>query len=287
MYETKDSYNTIKIIFEDNYFILYLYKNFLMKKTALILGGSSGIGLATAKILAKNNWNLIIVHRDRRANMPEIEKHFDEIRAYGAKLLTINNNACDNKGQNEIISEIKSNNINSINALVHSIADGNIGSFTLNTERKTDEYGLARTINAMGSSFVIWTQLLIENKFLSENGRILGFTSEGSSKVLNQYGAVGMAKATLEAACRYLAVELAPKKITVNLLNPGVMLTNAIKVFPNVTKFVNKAIERNPSGRLTTPEDIAKVAEFILSDNAAWITGEIIRVDGGEQLISI
>jgi len=139
----------------------------------------------------------------------------------------------------------------------------------------------------MGSSFVIWTQLLIENKFLSENGRILGFTSEGSSKVLNQYGAVGMAKATLEAACRYLAVELAPKKITVNLLNPGVMLTNAIKVFPNVTKFVNKAIERNPSGRLTTPEDIAKVAEFILSDNAAWITGEIIRVDGGEQLISI
>lgn len=258
-----------------------------MKKTALILGGSSGIGLATAKILANNNWDLIIVHRDRRANMPEIEKHFDEIKSFGAKLLTINNNACDNKGQNEIISEITNNKINSINALIHSIADGNIGSFTLNTERKTDEYGISRTINAMGSTFVIWTQLLIENKLLVNNGRILGFTSEGSQMVLNQYGAVGMAKATLEAACRYLAVELAPKKITVNLLNPGVMLTNAIKIFPKVNEFITKAIERNPSGRLTQPEDIAKVAEFILSDNAQWITGEIIRVDGGEQLISI
>ncbi len=139
----------------------------------------------------------------------------------------------------------------------------------------------------MGSTFVIWTQLLIENKLLVNNGRILGFTSEGSQMVLNQYGAVGMAKATLEAACRYLAVELAPKKITVNLLNPGVMLTNAIKIFPKVNEFITKAIERNPSGRLTQPEDIAKVAEFILSDNAQWITGEIIRVDGGEQLISI
>lgn len=258
-----------------------------MKKTALILGGSSGIGLATAKILAKHNWNIVIVHRDRRANMPEIEKHFDEIKSYGANLLAINSNACDNKGQNEIISEIKSNNISSLNALVHSIADGNIGSFTLNTERKTDEYGISRTINAMGSTFVIWSQLLIENNLLSDNGRILGFTSEGSQMVLNQYGAVGMAKATLEAACRYLAVELAPKKITVNLLNPGVMETNAIKVFPNVAEFVRKAKERNPSGRLTNPEDIAKVAEFMLSENSAWITGEIIRVDGGEQIISL
>jgi len=260
-----------------------------MRKTALILGGSSGIGLATAKILAKNNWNIIIVHRDRRANMPAIEKHFDEIKNYGANLLTINNNACDAKGQEEIIIEIKTKikDFTSVNALIHSIADGNIGSFTLNTVRKTDEYGISRTINAMGSSFVVWTQLLISNNLLSDNGRILGFTSEGSQMVLNQYGAVGMAKATLEAACRYLAVELAPKGITVNLLKPGVMETNAIKIFPDVAEFVRKAKQRNPSGRLTTPEDIAKVAEFILSDNAAWITGEIIRVDGGEQLISI
>jgi len=258
-----------------------------MKKTALILGGSSGIGLATAKILAKNNWNLIIVHRDRRANMPTIDEHFNEIKSLGVNLLTINNNACEPKCQQEILTDINKNNITKIDALVHSIADGNIGSFTQNTDRKTDDYGIARTINAMGSTFVTWTQLLIQNNLLSNGGRVLGFTSEGSYRVLNQYGAVGMAKAALEASCKYLAVELAPKAITVNLLNPGVMITNAIKIFPNVTQFINKALERNPSGRLTTPEDVANVAEFILSEKAKWITGEIIRVDGGEQLISI
>lgn len=260
-----------------------------MKKTALILGASSGIGLATAKILAKNNWNIIIVHRDRRGNMPVIEPHFEEIKSYGATLLTINNNACEAKGQEEIIAEIKSNNkdFKTINALIHSIADGNIGSFTLPTERKTDEFGILRTMNSMGSSFVTWTQLLLKNELLSDNGRILGFTSEGSQKVLDQYGAVGMAKSALESACRYLAIELAPKRITVNLLNPGVIETPAIKIFPSVAEFVKKAKIRNPSGRLTTPEDVANVAEFILSEKAAWITGEIIRVDGGEQIIGL
>jgi enoyl-[acyl-carrier protein] reductase III len=260
-----------------------------MKKTALILGASSGIGLATAKILAKNNWNIVIVHRDRRANLPAIENHFEEIREYGATLLAINNNACDTKGQEDIIAEIKkhSKDFSSIQALIHSIADGNIGSFTLDTERKTDGEGILRTINSMGSSFVVWTQLLIKNNLLSDNGRVLGFTSEGSQKVLNQYGAVGMAKATLEAACRYLAIELAPRGITVNLLSPGVIETPAIKVFPSIAEFVKKAKVRNPSGRLTTPEDVAKVAEFMLSENAAWITGEIIRVDGGEQIIGL
>ena len=94
-----------------------------MKKTALILGASSGIGLATAKILAGNNWNIIIVHRDRRGNMPAIEPHFDEIRSFGATLLTINNNACENKGQEEIIAEIKSgiHDFNKINGFCNNI----------------------------------------------------------------------------------------------------------------------------------------------------------------------
>jgi enoyl-[acyl-carrier protein] reductase I len=245
--------------------------------------------LATAKVLAKNNWNIIIVHRDRRGNMPAIEPHFEEIKSYGATLLTINNNACESKGQEEIIAEIIANNeiFNTIHALVQSIADGNIGSFTLETERKTDEYGIARTMNSMGSSLVTWTQLLLKHNLLADKGRILGFTSEGSQKVLEQYGAVGMAKAAQEAACRYLAIELAPRGITVNLLNPGVIETPAIKIFPTVAEFVNRAKLRNPSGRLTCPEDVANVAEFILSEKAAWITGEIIRVDGGEQILGL
>jgi NAD(P)-dependent dehydrogenase (short-subunit alcohol dehydrogenase family) len=86
---------------------------------------------------------------------------------------------------------------------------------------------------------------------------------------------------------RYMAVELARQGIRVNLVNAGVTDTNALKVFPGYENFIRKAKERNPSGRLTTPEDVARVIAFLASEDSAWITGSVITVDGGEQLISL
>ena len=100
------------------------------------------------------------------------------------------------------------------------------------------------------------------------------------------YAAVGAAKSALEAISRYLASEFAKHKITVNLLSPGVAITPALRPFVNKEQLIQTALNKNPSGRLTLPEDVAKAVYVISQPESSWITGEIIKVDGGEQLIS-
>ena len=84
-----------------------------------------------------------------------------------------------------------------------------------------------------------------------------------------------------------MAVELAGRKITVNLINAGITDTRALLAFPNYQNLIEKARLRNPSGRLTSTEDIAKVIFLLCQNESEWITGEVIRVDGGEQLLNI
>jgi enoyl-[acyl-carrier protein] reductase I len=139
----------------------------------------------------------------------------------------------------------------------------------------------------MGLNFLEWSRILIQHNFLKPSSRIIGLTSEGSKSVLSGYAAVACAKATLETACKYLAVKLAARKITVNLINAGITETKALSRLPDYDVFITRAKKRNPSGRLTQPEDVAKVVFLMCLDESAWITGEVIRVDGGEQLLSV
>jgi enoyl-[acyl-carrier protein] reductase III len=143
------------------------------------------------------------------------------------------------------------------------------------------------TINSMSLSFVKWTKKLVDFGFLSSNSRVIGFTSEGSNKVLKNYVAVGMAKSALETACKYMAVELAPLRINVNLINAGIILSKSVDLLDKNKTFILDAVKRNPFGRLTIPQDVSKVVAFLLSEDSNWITGQIITVDGGEQLLSI
>ena len=118
-------------------------------------------------------------------------------------------------------------------------------------------------------------------------GRIIGITSFGSSRVFSEYGVIGVSKAAIEALIRYLAVELAPKGIIVNAVSPGIVATDALKFFPiDVQKTLQKAAERTPARRVTTPEDVARVVAFLCSDDAAMIVGQTIVVDGGWSILA-
>jgi enoyl-[acyl-carrier protein] reductase I len=255
-----------------------------MKPCALILGASGAFGRAMTESLAAKGYDFYLVYRERRVNADAAEKYFDRFREMGSRIVTFNGNINDENLQQEVIVSIK-NDRSSIQLYVHSVADGNIGTVFAEDERKLDIQGYVRTFTSMAASFPGWAQLIQSHDLFASGARIVGLTSEGSYRVLDKYMAVGMAKAALEASCRYMAVEMAQKRITVNLINAGITDTPALKVFPGYEEMIAKAKARNPHGRLTEPADIARVIAFLASPDSAWITGTIIRVDGGEQLI--
>ncbi|MEI6852201.1 MAG: SDR family oxidoreductase [Bacteroidota bacterium] len=261
-------------------------------KWVFILGGSSGFGLASARLFADKGYNLFIVHRDRKGNMPEIERSFQLMREKGISVVNINTNVNTADGQEQIIAKLKETlkETEKICVFLHSLADGNInpliGSLSKNSFfTLLSEDDITHTIHAMGSSFLLWSRLLHDHGFFHNPARIIGITSEGSHKVIPGYAAVAAAKSVLESGCRYLASELAPFGITTNLINAGITETPALKAIPSSQKIIETAIRRNPFKRLTLPEDVAKVICLLATDEAGWINGEIIRVDGGEQLM--
>ena len=129
---------------------------------------------------------------------------------------------------------------------------------------------------------MIGMTLIQQNKF-SETIQNLAFTSEGSSKAWKGYGAVSIAKASLESLMRQMALEYAPLGIRSNCIQAGATLTKAFEQIPNSSQLAEAAKKRNPFKRLTTPKDVANVVGLMCSDKAQWINGTIIKVDGGES----
>jgi NAD(P)-dependent dehydrogenase (short-subunit alcohol dehydrogenase family) len=98
------------------------------------------------------------------------------------------------------------------------------------------------------------------------------------------YAAVAAAKVALESLSRSIALEFAPFGIRCNVIQAGITQTPALAAIPGSDHMKANAQLRNPFGRLTTPQDVANVIGLLASDEAAWINGEVIRVDGGEHI---
>lgn len=253
---------------------------------ALILGGSSGLGLATAKKLAKHGLNICVIHRNSRSQIAEIENQFEEIRNENVNFLNFNIDAINSERRSQTILKIHEELSESgkIKVMVHSIAKGNLKPMfsKLNQELKNDDFQI--TLNAMAISLYDWFKALFEAKLFSEDARIISFTSEGNSKPIPNYAAVSAAKVTLEAINRNIALEFASSGIKANCIQAGVTDTFSLQLIPDCEKIKQTTIKRNPFQRLTTPEDIANVVYLLCKDEAKWINGTIIKVDGGESL---
>jgi NAD(P)-dependent dehydrogenase (short-subunit alcohol dehydrogenase family) len=299
----------------------------------VILGGSSGFGLATAQRLAELGMSLCVVHRDRRALLREIEPEFARIRARGVQLVTFNRDALDAGVRDGILDALRDalGAGGRVRVLLHSIAFGHLkllaperpaarrgasdlaAKLGVDPERlraaaselfragadelvgladptdygrggALDEEDLARTIHAMGTSLVGWTQALLGRGLFAADARVFGLTSEGNAVAWKGYAAVGAAKCALESVARSLAVELAPFGVRTNVIQAGVTDTPALRAIPGSDQLKAQARLRNPFGRLTTPSDVANVIALLCTDEAAWINGEVIRVDGGEHV---
>ena len=143
---------------------------------------------------------------------------------------------------------------------------------------------MARTIYAMGTSLLTWMQRVHAAGLFAPDARVIGLTSEGNEVAWRGYAAVAAAKSALESVSRAIAVEFGPYGIRSNIVQPGVTDTPALRVIPGAARMKAGALRRNPLGRLTTPEDVADVVFLLCLDEARWVNGALIRVDGGEHV---
>jgi enoyl-[acyl-carrier protein] reductase III len=259
---------------------------------ALILGASSGFGAATGLALARHGFDIFGVHLDRRATLAHAERVLCDIRALGREAVFFNVNAADPERRDEVIQACRQRlsgqpDGTCIHCLLHSLAFGTLKPYIARTgEPVIRPADMNMTLDVMAHSLVYWVQDLLAARLLGKGARVFAMTSAGGHRVWQTYGAVSAAKAALEAHVRQLAYELAPCGISVNALRAGVTDTPAARKIPGSEQMFRRAREANPSLRLTTPEDVAETIVALSLHESGWVTGNVIGVDGGEDLSS-
>lgn len=245
----------------------------MVEKVALVAGGSRGIGRAIALALAKERMivGIAYLRNDRAA-----KETADEVRRLGGKAWLFR---LDVKNHNEIrnmFQEVEKK-YRHIDIFIHSVA---LGVFKPLSELSPVQ--LTRTFDINARSFILCAQESL--RLMKNGGSIVAISSLGGQRYVSEYGAVGIAKAALEAAVRYLAVELAPRGIRVNAVSGGPVNTDGVKILPNYEKRRRHAIKMTPAGRIASAEDIANIVAFLCKKESDWIRGQVLIADGGLSL---
>jgi NAD(P)-dependent dehydrogenase (short-subunit alcohol dehydrogenase family) len=258
---------------------------------ALVLGASSGFGAATSLALARAGLNIFGVHLDRKSTLPNAERLAADIKALGREAHFYNINAADEEKRAEVAGEMERilrerDELGQVRVMLHSLAFGTLKLFIADPMKDAvTKAQMDMTLDVMAHSLIYWAQELVGRGLMGRGGRIYAMTSAGGARVLPFYGPVSAAKAALESNIRQLAAELAARGIAANSIRAGVTATPAAQKIPNYEEFAKQAAERNPHRRLTTVEDVAKAIVVLSHPDTYWMTGNVIGVDGGEEIV--
>lgn len=262
------------------------------RKWALILGASSGFGEATALAMARAGRHVFGVHLDRRATLPNVERIVKEIEGSGARAVFFNMNAADPEKRAEAVAEMvrvlaeDGQPEGGIDVLLHSLAFGTLKPFLADAaSERISPAQMDMTLDVMAHSLVYWTQDLVEKKLLGAGAHVFAMTSAGGHRIWPSYGAVSAAKAALESHCRQLAVELVERRIAVNGIRAGVTDTPALRKIPGNAEMIARCLAVHPAKRLTTPADVAATIAVLARSETVWMTGNVLGVDGTEDLV--
>ena len=240
-------------------------------RSVLVTGGTRGIGKAIALRLAADGAARVALGYLR--NDAAAEAAAEEVRAAGADPLLVRGNVASER----VVAEFMSHGPYA--AVIHNAATGVIRR-ALETEDKHWDWTLSANARALLSLARACAPTM------DRGSSIVGVSSLGATRVLENYVLVGTSKAALESVVRYLAVELAPQGIRVNAVSAGVVETEALEHFPNRDEMLRTGRDRTPAGRLVEPDDVAGAVAYLCSPDAEMVRGHTLIVDGGYSLLA-
>lgn len=250
--------------------------NELKDKKVLITGSSRGIGRATALAMARAGADIAVHYRRQEEAAQETVREVEKL------------------GRSALLIKADIENLEEVDAMFARVKEawGRLDVFVANAAatafKPLDElkdYHIERTYRVIVTSVLRAAQHcheLMDDK----GGRIITISSLGGEFTLPRYASIGSAKAALNSLTRYIAAEYGPHKITCNAISPGVVDTDSATFYAkeSLDAFHEDVIRKTPLGRLATADDVADTALFLASDAARFITGQMIRVDGGLTL---
>lgn len=241
-----------------------------MKQTAIVTGGSRGIGRAVAVRLAKDGMNLVINYRGNSAAAEETERICREL---GAEVLLVQGDVSRAEDCEKLAAQAKEV-FGRVDVLVNNAGITRDGLLARMTE---EDFRAVLDVNLVGP----WNMMKAVNRIMMKQryGRIVNLSS-----VTGLMGNMGQtnyaaAKAGILGMTKSYAREVASRGITVNAVAPGFIDTDMTEAMPEGAK--DKIITGIPMGRTGKPEDVAEAVAFLASEPAGYITGEVLRVDGG------
>jgi enoyl-[acyl-carrier protein] reductase III len=234
----------------------------------IVTGASRGIGRAIAVRLARPGGRIVVNYlQNEEAAMVTAAA----VRARGAEAIVVQGNVRSEDDLKRIAGSL-----DGVDILVHNAA---VGAMKPYDKMRTAHWDL--TVESSLRPFWLLTKLCK----LAEGASVVGISSMGSQRYIPGYLAMGASKAGMEAMTRQLAVELAPRRVRVNTVCGGLIETDTLQYLTEGDKMLSFAREYTPLGRAGSPEDVAAAVAMLCGDDARWITGQVVVVDGGLSLL--
>ncbi len=239
-------------------------------KTILITGGSRGIGRAIARFFAIEGYNVAITCKSSESELKETEK---ELKDYGVSVLSYLADVSDYEEMKKVVADIE-NRFGRIDVLVNNAGVAHIGLF--NT-MKIEQWKKVVDVNFFG--VLNTSHLVLQNMVRLHKGNIINISSMWGEMGASCEAVYSATKGAINSFTKSLAKELAPSHIRVNAISCGVIETEMNDCFTPSEK--NALMEEIPLGRFGRAEEVAKLAYYLASEDSAYITGQILNIDGG------
>ena len=255
----------------------------LKDKQILIIGirNKWSIAYGIAKSAYENGAKLIFTYmgEENKEKIEELTEEFEGRKCY------VLNGASEDEIVEETFKKIKNEN-GKLDGIVHAVAHANTEDLH-NDFIYTSKEGYSHAVDVSSYSFVLVARKAKELEMLNENAHLVTLTYHGSTKVLDGYNVMGVAKAALETSVRYLAQNLGKEGHRVNAISAGPIKTLSAKGIKDFSKIITIVEEKAPLHQNVTTTQVGNVATFLLSNMSNSITGQVIYADNGYNIMGV